>query len=75
MGFYFRRRLRLRRGAWLNLSRSGISLSKRAGRVTVNSRGRYWARLGGGLYARGRLTGALVGLAVLAALLWAMLAR
>lgn len=39
MGFRYRRRLRLGRGQWLNVSKRGASVSKRAGRVTVNSRG------------------------------------
>lgn len=39
MGFQYRRRVRIGRSSWLNLSRSGASVSKREGRVTVNSRG------------------------------------
>lgn len=54
MGIYFRRRVRLGKGAWLNLSRSGVSVSEHVGPVTVNSRGTVWTRLGGGLYWRGR---------------------
>ena len=36
----FRRRVRTGRMSWLNLSRSGVSASKRAARVTVNTRGK-----------------------------------
>ena len=39
MGFRYRRRVRLGRSSWLNVSGSGVSASKRKGRVTVNSRG------------------------------------
>lgn len=39
MGFRYQRRLRLGRGQSLNLSKRGASVSKRAGRVTFNSRG------------------------------------
>lgn len=53
MGLIYRKRVntdstgRLR--SWLNLSRSGVSASARAGRVTVNSRGRISVRLLRGL--------------------------
>ena len=39
----------------MNLSKSGLSLSKRLGRVTLNSRGRISIRLLKGLSWRGRL--------------------
>lgn len=39
MGFRFQRRLPLGRGQWLNVSKRGVSASRRAGRVTFNSRG------------------------------------
>jgi hypothetical protein len=45
MGFYIRRRRRLGRSSWVNLSKSGVSVSKRVGPVTVNSRGRVRVRL------------------------------
>ncbi|WP_284975306.1 DUF4236 domain-containing protein [Arthrobacter sp. efr-133-TYG-104] len=38
LGFVFRKRVRLGRGAALNLSKSGASVSKRVGRMTLNSR-------------------------------------
>lgn len=49
MGLYFRRRTPLGRHAWLNWSRSGVSATLRAGRVTVNTRGRVTVRLARGL--------------------------
>lgn len=55
MPLYVRRRVPLGRGSWLNLSRSGVSMSERVGPVTVNSRGTVWARLGDGLYWRERI--------------------
>jgi hypothetical protein len=52
MPLYYRKRVRLGRRLWLNVSKSGLSVSARAGRVTANTRGRVTARLGGGLYWR-----------------------
>ena len=49
MGLIFRRRVRLGRRGWLNLSRRGVSASSRLGPLTVNSRGRWSLRLGRGL--------------------------
>lgn len=55
MSFIYRKRLRAGRNSWLNLSRSGVSASRRVGRVTVNSRGGVWVPLLKGLFYRGRL--------------------
>lgn len=52
MGFIYRRRKRVGGSSWLNLSRSGASLSERAGRVTFNSRGAGRIRLAKGLSFR-----------------------
>ncbi|MHB1011232.1 MAG: DUF4236 domain-containing protein [Propionibacteriaceae bacterium] len=52
MGLIFRKRVRLSRTAHVNLSKSGASVSKRAGRVTVNSRGRVSVRVLPGLSFR-----------------------
>ena len=52
MGLIFRKRLRVSRTAHLNVSRSSVSVSKRAGRVTVNSRGRVSVRILPGLSFR-----------------------
>ena len=49
MGLIFRRRVRVGRDSWANVSGSGVSVSKRVGRVTVNSRGRATVRLGRGI--------------------------
>ena len=53
MGFIFRRRIRTGANSWLNVSKSGVSTSHRAGRVTVNSRGRISIRIAKGLTFRG----------------------
>lgn len=49
MGLSYRRRVPLGRDTWLNLSGSGVSMSHRKGRVTVNSRRGVWVRLFRGL--------------------------
>jgi hypothetical protein len=49
VGFIFNRRKSLGRGIRVNMSKSGASVSKRKGRVTVNSRGRLTIRLGRGI--------------------------
>lgn len=55
MGFVFHRRKRIARGSALNLSKSGASVSQRAGRLTVNSRGRGGFRIAKGLSFRFKL--------------------
>ncbi|TWE12916.1 uncharacterized protein DUF4236 [Rudaeicoccus suwonensis] len=55
MGFSFQRRQRVGRNTSLNVSKSGVSASRRAGRVTVNSRGRISVNLGRGLRWRGKI--------------------
>ena len=54
MGFTYRRSFSLGRGLRLNVSKSGVSASKRMGRVTVNSRGGFAVRLLKGLSYRKR---------------------
>jgi hypothetical protein len=39
VGFSFRKSIRLGRGARLNVSKRGVSMSQRIGRLTLNSRG------------------------------------
>lgn len=39
MGFRYRRRVRLGRSGWLNISGRRASVSRRVGRATFNSRG------------------------------------
>jgi hypothetical protein len=54
MPFYIRRRVPVRRNTWLNLSKTGVSASKRIGRLTVNTRGTAWFRILKGFYWRQR---------------------
>lgn len=49
MGFIFNRRKSLGNGKTLNVSKSGVSVSKKAGRVTVNSRGKASVRIAKGI--------------------------
>ena len=55
MSLIFRRRVRTGRKIRLNLSRGGVSVSRRAGRVTINSRGQARVRLAKGLFFRAKL--------------------
>lgn len=52
MGWVFRKRIRTGRSSWLNVSKRGVSASKRVGRVTVNNRGRATIRIAPGLSYR-----------------------
>jgi Protein of unknown function (DUF4236) len=49
MGLSFRRRFRLGRGTFLNVSKRGASVSKRVGRLSFNSRGGASFRIARGL--------------------------
>jgi len=53
MGFSYRKRARVGRNTWLNVSKSGVSGTLRKGPVSVNSRGRFSVRLAPGLSYRG----------------------
>lgn len=55
MGFVFYRRKRIGKGTHLNLSKSGVSASKKVGRASVSSRGRGSVRLFKGLSFRFKL--------------------
>jgi hypothetical protein len=55
MGLVFTKRKRLGRNATLNVSKSGVSVSRKAGPVTLSSRGRGSVRLGKGLGFRFKL--------------------
>ena len=49
MGIRFRRRIKLWKGAGLNVSGSGLSVSQKVGRTTFNTRGRATTNLGAGI--------------------------
>lgn len=55
MGLVFQRRKRIARDTDVNVSKSGASVSRRAGRVTLNSRGRGSVRIARGLSFRFKL--------------------
>lgn len=55
MGLIFRRTKRLGRRTTVNLSKSGVSASRRAGRFTIGTRGRGSFRLGKGFSWRFKL--------------------
>ena len=54
MGITFRKRQKMGKNSWLNVSGSGVSVSTKVGPVTFNSRGGLWLKLPGGLTFRGR---------------------
>lgn len=64
MGWNYRRRVRVGKNSWVNLSKRGASFSYRAGPVTFNSRGRRSVRIAPGLSYRGSSTGCLLMLVV-----------
>ena len=55
MGFVWRKRVRLSKSTSLNLSKTGASVSKRAGRASVSSRGNSSFRIAKGLSFRKKL--------------------
>ena len=52
MAISYRKRIKIGDGTFLNVSKSGISVSKKLGRVTINSRGTTSINLGNGLTYR-----------------------
>lgn len=52
MGISFRKRIKIGEGTYLNVSKKGVSVSKKVGNVTVNSRGKATVNLGHGLTYR-----------------------
>jgi hypothetical protein len=55
MGLTYRRRRRIGRNTFLNVSTRGASISRRVGRVSVSSKGRGSIRLGRGFSWRFKL--------------------
>ncbi|WBT08383.1 DUF4236 domain-containing protein [Corynebacterium sp. SCR221107] len=54
MGITFRKRKKVGKNSWINISGSGVSASTKVGPVTLNSRGGVYVKLPGGLSFRGR---------------------
>ncbi|MCU1430616.1 MAG: hypothetical protein JWL83_4616 [Actinomycetia bacterium] len=52
MAFNYRRRVKLGRNNWMNVSKGGASLSSRSGCLTLNSRGGGSVRIARGLSYR-----------------------
>lgn len=55
MGFSFTKRHRVGKNTHVNASKSGVSLSRKAGPVTINSRGRVTVNFGHGMKWRSKL--------------------
>lgn len=55
MGLIFRRRKTIGTGTAINVSKTGVSLSKKRGPLSISSRGRGSVRLGKGLSFRFKL--------------------
>ena len=54
MSFSFRKRRRVSKNSWLNVSKSGVSMSTKMGNLTLNSRGGISLKLPGVMSLRGR---------------------
>ena len=52
MGISFRKRVKVGPGTWLNLSKKGISISQKVGKLTFNTRGGITIGLGKGISYR-----------------------
>lgn len=52
MGISYRKRIKIGDGTFLNLSKRGVSVSKKVGKITINSRGMATINLGNGLTYR-----------------------
>lgn len=52
MGMSFRKRIKIGDGTFLNISKSGISISQKVGKITINSKGTTTVNLGNGITYR-----------------------
>ena len=52
MGISYRKRIKIGDGTFLNVSKSGISVSQKVGKITINSRGTTTINLGNGVTYR-----------------------
>lgn len=52
MGFSFYKRIKIGDGTFLNISKSGFSISQKVGKATINSKGMTTVNLGNGLIYR-----------------------
>ena len=52
MGISYRKRIKIGDGTFLNISKSGVSVSQKVGKITINSRGTRTVNLGNGITYR-----------------------
>ena len=52
MGISYRKRVNLGNGTIFNISKSGVSISQKVGKITINSRGTTTVNLGNGITYR-----------------------
>ena len=52
MGISYRKRIKIGDGTFLNISKSGVSVSQKVGKTTINSRGTTTVNLGNGITYR-----------------------
>ena len=52
MGISYRKRIKIGNGTFLNISKSGLSISQKVGKTTINSKGKMTVNLGNGLIYR-----------------------
>ena len=52
MGISYRKRIKVGDGTFLNISKSGVSVSQKVGKTTINSRGTRTVNLGNGITYR-----------------------
>ncbi len=52
MGISYRKRIKVGDGTFLNISKSGVSISQKVGKTTINSRGTITVNLGNGITYR-----------------------
>lgn len=52
MGINYRKRIKIGDGTFLNISKSGVSVSQKIGKITINSRGTTTVNLGNGITYR-----------------------
>ena len=52
MGISYRKRIKIGDGTFLNISKSGVSVSQKVGKTTINSKGTTTVSLGNGITYR-----------------------
>jgi len=55
MGISYRKRIKIGKNTYVNLSKSGVSISQKVGKTTINSRGQVTVNLGNGIVYRKKL--------------------